>query len=156
MVNNLLFMKRLILSFFFLVTIVSLSWCQEAKKIQVDDTKIVKLQSNKTTYSNHDFDQKSTEKDQPIILRLSSNERATSNVKTENEIDSTTDQSDKIDELIKAKESLISAIDKKVDDVKSSDEEFKKAQELGWFDQMEASKKSALADIEKLKSLKNK
>lgn len=153
MVNNLLFMKQLILMFFFLTSLAVTSWSQEAKKIQAIENKTVKIQPNKTSYSNHDADQVSKDKEPKIILTLSSKDNSSENV-TEEKL--TPEQIQKIDEEIKAKNSLIEAIDKKIDIVKNNPIEDKKAQETGWYAQMEESKKSALNDIEKLNALKNK
>lgn len=139
--------------FFFLTSLAVTSWSQEAKKIQAIENKTVKIQPNKTSYSNHDADQVSKDKEPKIILTLSSKDNSSENV-TEEKL--TPEQIQKIDEEIKAKNSLIEAIDKKIDIVKNNPIEDKKAQETGWYAQMEESKKSALNDIEKLNALKNK
>lgn len=152
MVTNFKFMKNFILLIFISLLTNSL-FAQEAKKIQAIENKTVKIQPSKTRYSNHDADQISNDKEPKIILTLSSKDNTSENV-TEEKL--TTEQIAKIDERIQVKENFIQAIDKKVLDVKSNPEEDKKAQEIGWYNQMETAKQEALHDIEKLNALKNK
>lgn len=152
MVTNFKNMKNFILLIFISLLSNSL-FAQEAKKIQTVENKTVKIQPSKTRYSNHDADQVNKDQESKIILTLSSKDNSSEKV---NEEKLTPEQLEKIDERILVKENLIASIDKKVLDVKSNPEEDKKAQENGWYTQMETTKQEAIRDIEKLNALKNK
>lgn len=149
-----LIMKNTLLLLIFL-SITFVGFAQESKKLPIVEGKTVKTQQIEKKHSNHDENQKLENKsDEPvIILKLSSS--GNSQV-TDTQQELTPDQIQKIDERILAKQSLINSIDKKVLDVKNNPEANKKAEENGWFLQMENNRKAAAEEIEKLNALKNK